>query len=233
MAAMIMVKTLNKMYSTINIQRAGIISILIVLTFFFTGKLFSQDSQEWSLEQCINYALDNNIDVKKQGLNIDYQEKLLLQSKLGLLPNFNGSASYGYNFGKSIDPFTNEFSNDRVTSSNLNLQSDLNLFSGLQQLNSIKRNLLNLQAAQYDADYYNDEVSIMVATEYLQTLYYKEFVAIAQNQLEITNQTVERTGKLVKAGTLAKGDLLIIEAQQASEELSLVEAENNLSLIHI
>ena len=109
MAAMIMVKTLNKMYSTINIQRTGVISILIVITFFFTGKLFSQDSEEWSLEQCINYALENNIDVKKQRLNIDYEEKLLLQSKLGIFPNFNGYASSGYNLGQNVDTFTNEF----------------------------------------------------------------------------------------------------------------------------
>ncbi len=223
------------MHSTIHIQRAGIISILIVITFFFTGKLFSQDSQEWSLEQCINYALENNIDIKKQILNIDYQEKLLLQSKLGILPNFNGYASFGYNLGQNVDRYTNQFAggDNRVASNNLALQGDLNLFNGLQQLKTIQRNLLNLQAAQSDADYYRDEISILVATEYLQTLYYLEFVAIAKNQLEITNQTVDRTGKLVDAGTLAKGDLLIIEAQQASEELSLVNAENNLALSYL
>ena len=149
MAAMITVKTLNKMHSTIHIQRAGVISILIVITFFFTGKLFSQDSQEWSLEQCINYALENNIDIKKQILNIDYQEKLLLQSKLGILPNFNGYASFGYNLGQNVDRYTNQFAggDNRVASNNLALQGDLNLFNGLQQLKTIQRNLLNLQAA--------------------------------------------------------------------------------------
>jgi outer membrane protein len=89
---------------------------------------------------------------------------------------------------------------------------------------------MQLEKAQFDADFFRDDISISVATQYLQTLLFLEFVEIAQNQLEITTLQVDRTSKLVEAGTLAKGDLLTIEAQQASEELSLVEAENNLAL---
>jgi outer membrane protein len=206
---------------------------LIFFLFLFTLHSNGQDTKIWSLEECINYALEHNINVKKQTLGISYQEELLLQSKLGVLPSVNGYASHGYNWGKRVDPFTNEFATDRVRSNNFYLQGDLNLFSGLQQLNLIKRNKLDLLAAQYDSDYYRDEISISVATEYLQTLYYMEFVEIARNQIDITRQQVERTQKLVEAGTLAKGDLLIIEAQFASEELSLVQAENNLALSYL
>jgi outer membrane protein len=88
-------------------------------------------------------------------------------------------------------------------------------------------------ATQYDVDYYRDEISITVATQYLQTLFYIEFVEIATNQLDITNQQVSRTKKLVEAGTLAKGDLLTIEAQQASEEYAIIDAENNLRLSYL
>ncbi len=216
----------NKMKSCLNI---------FILLFFVSAFLNveAQDNKVWTLEECINYALDHNINVKKQDLLVDNQDELLLQSKLGILPNINGYASHGYNWGQRVDPFTNEFATDRVRSNNLYLQGDLNLFSGLQQVNMIKRNMLNLQAAQYDADYYKDEISINVATYYLQTLFYLEYVAIANNQIDITRQQVERTKKLVEAGTLAKGDLLTIEAQFASEELSVVEAENNLALSYL
>ncbi len=196
-------------------------------------RLGAQEPQVWSLEECINYALDHNINIKKQDLNQQYQEEVLLQSKLGVLPNINGFASHGYNWGQRVDPFTNQFATDRVRSNNLYLSGDLNLFSGFQQLNQIKKNKLDLMKAQYDADYYKDDIAISVATEYLQMLYYMEYVQIARNQLEITQQQVDRTSKLVEAGTLAKGDLLIIEAQQASEELSLVQAENNLALARL
>jgi len=217
------------------IQKMRIITgiTLFVLSVLISLKGNAQDNKIWTLEECINYALDHNINIKQQYLNINYQDELLLQSKLGMLPNVNGYASHGYNWGQRVDPFTNEFAADRVRSNNLFLQGDLNLFSGLQQVNTVKRNKLNLMKAQYDADYYKDDISISVATEYLQTLYYLEFVEIAFNQLDITSQQVERAQKLVEAGTMAKGDLLTIEAQQASEELSLVEAENSLALAYL
>jgi len=235
MASSARVKVLNLVQKRYEGNLLKIYSSIFILLLFllFTLKVNAQDTKEWSLEECINYALDNNISVKQQDLNIDYQNELLLQSKLGVLPNFNGFISHGYNWGQRVDPFTNEFATDRVRSNNLYLQGDLNIFSGLQQINIIKRNMLNLQAAQYDADYYRDEISITVAMEYLQTLYFLEFVEMANNQLDITNQQVERTRKLVDAGTLAKGDLLIIEAQQASEELSVVQAENDLTLSYL
>lgn len=221
--------------SNINLQKAQWIvsALLISFLIFSTSKVMAQETKAMDLEECINYALEHNINIKKQYLNVDYQNELLNQSKLGILPNFNAYASHGYNWGQRVDPFTNEFATDRVRSNNVYLQGDLNLFSGMQTLNTIKRNKFELMKAQYDTDYFKDDISITVATEYLQTLYYIEFVGIANNQLEITNQQVDRTSKLVEAGTLAKGDLLTIEAQQASEELSLVTAENNLSLSYL
>ncbi len=212
------------------------ITTMIILAFFMLIIVAGANAQEnkvWTLEECINYALDHNINVKKQYLNVQLQDEVLLQSKLGMLPNFNGFASHGYNWGQRIDPFTNEFATDRVRSNNLFLQGDLNLWSGFRQLNTVRKNKLSFQQAQYNADFFKDDISISVATEYLQTLFYLEFVEIAQNQLDITNQQVERTNKLVEAGTLAKGDLLTIEAQQASEELSLVDAQNNLALAYL
>ncbi|MCD4731839.1 MAG: TolC family protein [Bacteroidales bacterium] len=235
MASTANIQVLDQVQERFENNQLKLFSGIFLFLFFliFILKANAQDTKEWSLEECINYALDNNISVKQQDLNIDYQQELLLQSKLGILPNVNGFANYGYNFGKSLDPYTNRFYDEDVTSNTLSVQGDLNIFSGLQQLKRIKRNMLNLQAAQFDADYYRDEISITVAMEYLQTLYYLEFVEMAYNQLDITNQQVTRTSKLVEAGTLAKGDLLIIEAQQASEELSVVEAENNLTLSYL
>jgi outer membrane protein len=208
--------------------------VFILSLFFLISSTHAQDAaRTWSLEDCINFALDNNINIKKQDLGIDYQEEILTQSKLGMLPNVNAFASHGYNWGQRVDPFTNEFATDRVRSNNLYVSGDLNLFSGFQQLNRVKKNKIDLMAAQYDADSYKDDIAINVATAYIQTLFYIEFVEIANSQLEITQQQVDRTRKLVEAGTLAKGDLLVIEAQLASEEYSLIQAENDLSLSYL
>ncbi len=227
---MVITHILLKEEITISNKKIQMIILLLSLAFLMSMPAYSQETKIWTLEECINYALENNLNVKKQTLTIDYQNEQLSQSQLEILPSVNGFVSHGYNWGQRIDPFTNEFATDRVRSNNLFLSADLNLFSGLQQLNTIKKNKLQLMAAQYDADSYKDEISINVATSYLQVLFYMESVGIAENQLGITDLQVDRTRKLVDAGTLAKGDLLTIEAQQASEELSLINAQNSLQL---
>ncbi|MBN3034555.1 MAG: TolC family protein [Bacteroidales bacterium] len=194
------------------------------------SQVTAQEQKVWSLEDCITYALDNNIDIKKQQLNLDLMDETLLQSKLGMLPSLNGYAYHGYNWGKRVDPFTNEFATDRVRSNNFYASADFTIFDGFQKLNTVRQNQLELLATRYDLDAFMDDISVMVATYYLQVLYYMELQGIARNQLEITTLQVERTSKLVEAGTLAKGDLLVIEAQMATEQLARVQAENNLSL---
>ena len=230
---MIITHSLFKEEIAISYKKAQTIFLLLSFVFLTVMTANSQETKVWTLEECIDYALENNLNVKKQALSIDYQNELLKQSQLEILPSVNGFVSHGYNWGQRIDPFTNEFATDRVRSNNLYLSADLNLFSGLQQLNKVKKNKLELMAAQYDADSYKDEISINVATAYLQMLFYMESVGIAKNQLGITDLQVNRTKKLVEAGTLAKGDLLTIEAQQASEELSLINAQNNLELARL
>ena len=208
--------------------------VIFLLFFFLSGVCISQtENKVWSLEECINYALDNNIQIKQQLLNIDLNEKELLQNKLNMLPSLNAYASHGYNWGQRVDLYTNTFATDRVRSNNFYIQSTFSLFNGFQKLNTLKQNQLNLLATKYDTDKFMDDISISIATYYLQTLFYMEYIEITKSQLDITNQQVERTKKLVEAGTLARGDLLTIEAQQATEELSVIEAENQLTLSYL
>ncbi|HPG34450.1 MAG TPA: TolC family protein, partial [Lentimicrobium sp.] len=154
----------------------------------------------------------------------------LLQSKLDLLPGITGNATHAYNYGQTVDRYTNQFATSRTQSNNFYLQSGVTLFNGFQKLNSIKQSQLNLMASQQDADKYMNDMSINIATFYMQVLFYKELVLIRTNQLDITRQQVERMKKLVDAGTMAQGDSYTIEAQYAVEESSLIEAENNLEL---
>lgn len=184
----------------------------------------------WSLEECVNHALTNNLQVKKQMLLVEASKADVLQSKLDLLPGITGNASHAYNYGQTVDRYTNQFATSRVQSNNFYLQSGVTLFNGFQKLNLIKQNQLDLMATREEADKYMNDMSLNIATFYLQALFYKELVDIRTNQLEITNQQVERMNKLVNAGTMAQGDLFTIEAQLAGEESSLVSAENDLEL---
>lgn len=186
-----------------------------------------------SLEDCINYAIDHNIDVKKQALMVENSNADLLQSALIMLPDLNAGGNHIYNWGQTIDRYTNEFATTRVQSNNFYLGTNLTLFSGLTQLNTLKKNELNTIAAEYDMDYLLDNTSLTVAAYYLDILFNEEILQVAKEQLEVTKQQISRMGKMVAAGTLAKGDLLNIEAQGATEELNVIEAENNLLLSYL
>lgn len=191
---------------------------------------FTQAQKVWSLEECVNHALTNNLQIKKQMLLVEASRADVLQSKLDLLPGITGNASHAYNYGQTIDRYTNQFATSRVQSNNFYLQSGVTLFNGFQKLNLIKQNQLNLMATREEADKFMNDISLNIATFYLQVLFYKELVDIRTNQLEITNQQVLRMNKLVDAGAMAQGDLYTIEAQLAGEESSLVGAQNDLEL---
>jgi outer membrane protein len=209
------------------------------LIFIFTGILFSQglvfsQQKEWSLEDCIRYAIENNIQIKQQAIQTEYQKNALELSKLKLLPTVNGSASHNYSFGRALDETTYEFSNEQtVQSNNFYLGGSLNLFNGLQNYNTIQKNKYQVLAGELDLQSIKDNISLNIALAYLQILLNNELVSATGNQLQITMQQIEKTKKMVDAGSLAKGNLLQIEAQAASEELQYINIKNQLDISYL
>lgn len=206
---------------------------LLLAWSFLIIPLVSISQEAWTLEQCIDYALEHNIQVKQQELNTEYSKNTLTQSKFDILPNLNGTVSGGINSGRSIDPTTNDYTTQNIKQFGLGLSSSVTLFSGLQQYNSIKANEFNLKASIKDFEKLKNDIALNISAAYLQILFAEELVAIAEDQLGITQQQVDRTEKLVEAGSLAQGSLLEIQAQEASEELQLITAQNNLDLSYL
>ena len=211
--------------------RMGFIGMLLLSVNAMVA--WSQPSEPMSLEECITYAYDHNIDIKKQLLRVEDQRQGLLQSKLGLLPTLNAGGTHGYNWGQTVDRYTNTFATTRVQSNNFYLSSNMELFQGLRQVQSIKQNQLNLMASQYDLDLLMDDISIAVAGFYLDILFNQELLEVSRAQLDVTRQQVNRMKKMLEAGSIAKGDLLSIEAQASTEELAVVNAENNLAISYL
>lgn len=212
------------------------------LLFFFIflsgiAHLQAQNNTEkkgpWSLQECIDYALKNNILVKQNDLNTATTKENLIQSQVNLLPTLNASASQNYNFGRSVNPYNNQVVTTQNGSQNFYLGSSLTLFSGLKKYNTIRQNDLSYEAAQKDADKMRNDVAMNVALAYLQILFSMELLDVAENQATITRSQVERTKKLIDAGSLAKGNLYDIQAQLATEELSIVNAQNQLDLAYL
>jgi outer membrane protein len=210
-----------------------------ILIIIFTGLLSSQglifsQQKEWSLEDCIRYAIENNIQIKQQIIQAQYQETALELSKMKLLPTINGSASHNYSFGRALDQTTYLFSNNKtVQSNNFYVGGNLNIFNGLQNYNTIQKNKYLVLSGELDLQSFKDNISLNIALAYLQILLNNELVLATGNQLQITRQQIEKTKKMVDAGSLAKGNLLQIEAQAASEEVQYINTKNQLDISYL
>ena len=208
-----------------------VIAVFITISLIIPKNLQAQNV--WTLEACINHAHKNNINIRQQELGVEIARENLIRSLSDRFPSLNANASHGYNFGRTVDPFTNEFATESVRSNNFSLSSGMVLFSGFQINNAIDRSRLELDASQHDVEAIKNDISLAIAAAYLDILMSEEFVEVLEGQLDVTHQQVERMKKFVEAGTVARGNLLTIEAQAASEELQLINAQNRLIMAYI
>ncbi|MFL5765154.1 MAG: TolC family protein [Bacteroidia bacterium] len=219
-----------------NTKALRYLPVLLILVFgAFTSEAqtTSAASGPMTLEQCIDYALKNNIQIKQSELSSELSKVTLTQSEGNLLPSVNGNLSHSYNIGRTVDRFTNQFADAQVLSQNFGVSTDINLFSGFQNINTIQQNKFSYLASKYDVDKIRNDVSLNIATAYLQILYSIDAVSNAQNQAGITEAQVNRTKLLVEAGSSAKGTLLDIQSQLAAEELTLTTAQNQLDIAYL
>ena len=195
----------------------------------------SQDKKIWTLKECIDYALLNNLNVKRSLLTVENSQIGLTQSNFQMLPSINGGSTFGYNWGRSIDPTTNLFSTQRINSFNLNANSSVILFNGFRLVNTYRQNDLDNEASKEDFTKAKNDVILSVITFYTNVIFNKELFSNAESQLATTTQQLERTRRLAEAGSVPRGNVLDLEAQQATNELNLINRENalNLSLLQL
>lgn len=189
-----------------------------------------EESDLWTLQRCLNHAQEHNLTIKLQKLNVEQNEAMLLQQKAGMLPGLSAYANHDYNWGRTVDRFTNDFADSRILSQNFYLSSGVTLFNGFRMLNELKQRQLMLEASKMDVEKTLDDIQIAVVTAYLQVIFSTELVEVTKSQVDITRQQVDQTRKQVEAGALAQGALLNVESQLAQEELNLVNAQNQLEI---
>lgn len=202
---------------------------LILLLILIPG-IQAVSQEKWTLDRCIRHAFENNIQLKQQELGINLAENNLLQSRLQLLPDLGLGANQSFRFGRSVDPLTYEFTTENFKGSSFYGNTELDIFNGLRNINTIKRNRLNLEISLNNYERARNDLSLNITRFYLGILFDMELQDIARQQVETTGLQIEKTRKLVEAGALTRGDLLEIQAQQASEELMLVNAGNQLRM---
>jgi outer membrane protein len=213
-----------------------LLSVLLFFSIIATSVAQSQSGKKiYTLKECIEIAMQNNLTVKRSALGLKNADITLDQSRYTMLPTLNLSGSGGLNFGRSVDPTTNQFIDQQINNANVSVNSSLLLFNAFRVMNGIRQSVNDKAAAENDLTKAKNDVILSVITLYTSVIFNQELFQNAQFQLKTTQQQLERTKKLEQAGSVPLGNVLDLEAQNATNELNLIQRENtyNLSLLQL
>lgn len=192
--------------------------------------LFTSHAQKkWTLEECIDYAISQNILIKQIELQKQNAEVVLNNSQMRRLPNLNASVGQNWNFGRT-QIASGLYENHSQSTNNFSISSSVSLFTGFQTTNQIKKNKLDLSATTFNLEHAKENLSLNITSLFLQILFNKEILRIREEQIRLINMQLERTNSLVNAGKIPHSQLLDIEAQIADDNVSLLDAKNSLAL---
>lgn len=204
-----------------------------ILFFFFLKVSGQNPGQVWTFQQCLDHALKNNLGVSLADITTEQRQVDLLQARSAYLPDLNASAFGGLTFGQRLDPFNLRFVNQRTELLNVGLNGNLLLFSGMQNLHRLKQARYALESAAAQAEKARQDLTLNVASLYLQIIFTEERLKRTRLQMEATESAAERLRKLVESGVRPQGDLLNLEAQLAAEKVQWVQAENATRLARL
>lgn len=199
--------------------------MIVLLAVAFTMRA----QQPWTLQQCIDYAMEHNVGILQSRLqqqNADYQLKM---SQNAWLPSVNASASEGLGFGQSPS-YTGVYVSDNSSSASVGVSVSMPLFQGLNLYNTNKANELNLLASTQDLEAAKRDLRLAIMAYYMEVVYCKELLGVAEKQLELSESQHQRTQELFEVGRLPESNVYESAAQVATDRASLTEAQNNLML---
>jgi outer membrane protein len=207
---------------------------LLLLLLFSSFTLLSQtklssaeNSNNYSLKECIDYALNNNIALRQSELAKESSIINMQQSKALVLPTLNGQYNLNSNFGRSIDPFSNDVVTKTIGTNSLGASANIVLYNGYRIKNTISRSELDLEAARLDVATQKNNISLQVAVSYLNVLSAEDMIEVSSQNINVTRLQLNRTQKLVDAGALPETNIFNLNAQLANDELNLVNAQNS------
>ncbi len=208
--------------------------IILCLTLLITVATLAQEKQ-WTLQECVQYALDNNISIKQTQLD---EENAIIEKKDAIgnyLPSLNGNASNTWNSGLTQNITTGVLETQTTRNSSYSITAGISIFNGFRNKRALDRAELSRIAADYNIAKIKDDISLSVALSYLSVLLNKENLKTVVAQNAVTKEQIARTQELVDGGVLPRGDLLEIQATDASELQRIVAAENlvTISLIDL
>lgn len=209
-----------------------LIKALLPTALLLTPMVF--DAQEtWSLQQCIEYAKENNIAIKQAQANVRTTQLAEQQAKASRLPGVSANINVGEQFGRTIDPTTNQFSTVATSFNSLSLNAGLSLFNGGLINHSIKQAKWNVKATTADAEQLTNTLGLQIASAYLSILLGEEQLENANKRIAQVQEQLNTTQKLIDAGTLPAADKFTVLAQLAQAEQAAVQARNSVEISYL
>lgn len=211
-----------------RIKAHKMISKKVLLLFFLVGLQMAAQGKKWTLEECVDYAMKNNITIKQSELDLKTSSIEKMEAIGGFLPTINTNANYSVNTGASINPVTNQFQNQTFKSFSAGASSNFTLFNGLANWKVAQRAKLSRIANGYRLDKMKDDIALSIANSYLQILLNKEQLKVQINQNKITKENLKRTKDLIDAGVVPAGDIYELQATDAAQQQQIINTENAL-----
>ncbi|MGP1991143.1 TolC family protein [Zobellia laminariae] len=206
---------------------------LTALLLLFSIGAVSAQQKNWTLQECVEYAVEHNLSVEQYELDLQNAQIDKSDAVGAMLPAVNASSSVTGSTGLSFDPTTNQPVTTTILSASGGITSSLTLFDGLRNLHRLNRAKLNAISNQYRLDDLKDDIRLNVANSYLQILSNKETLKVFEAQFAVSEQDLKRSKELVDAGVLPNGDLLEIEATLANLEQQIVNTQNQVLISRI
>ena len=204
--------------------------ILIFSLVFSFCNTYAQN-KKWSLKDCVNHALQNNISVKQSTNSLLINEQDVLQAKGQFLPALNASLGQRLSIGSGFDPVTNQRINNQTTHSfNYNIGVNQTIFNGFRTLNLYKQSLLNLETSKLELNRIKDDIALNVVNAYLNVLFNKERLEMASNQYLFSKKQLDQITSLVEAGVQPKVNIYDAQATLSNDAQNVTLANNNYNL---
>lgn len=203
--------------------------IFLVIAFFAASSAAAQDKQ-WTFGECIDYAVENNIDIRQTELDVKSAELNLNTTQLSRLPTLNAGMGQTFSFGRAVSEDDNNYIDTQASNTSLNISTGVTVFEGFRINRQVQADKLDLKAAIAGLERAKESLELNVASLYLEVLFKKEVMEVFRKQAELTRQQVENTRAMVDQGKVAHSQLLDIEAESAQNEVNRVGAENELAL---
>jgi len=198
---------------------------LILSVFLIALGAQSQESlRMWSLEDCLNYALEHNIQVKKSKVNLLASDEDWQLSKAQLFPSLSAGISQSV-----VNYPSDNVSSNNSYSGSYNVTANLRLFDGGRRTNTIKQNELRQNLNELAVEQSENDIRISLVQAYMQVLYAMESVRINENTVEVSRMQLERASELLRAGSISKVDLAQMESQHSSDKYRLITSQASLA----